>query len=166
MAQANNDIITNSAGSNVIEFVPRQQAKGAEALMPPNGGLGVIHSQSLLALPFVTLPPAEVTDWKEFWEQTSLWNDQPTNASSADYHRGIDYAKCAVAAIVKDRALSHDLQLVVGRIISGGFRRKGPGGKLCRGLAAAEEGFIYELCKIAVESSRLAVDLSLDRGQA
>ena len=43
------------------------------------------------------------------------------------------------------------LEIVVERMIEGAFRRRGPKGKLCRGLSSAENGFLQGLCEIAVK---------------
>lgn len=166
MAQAKDSNTTNHAGSNVIDFASRQRARATPAsigLQIP--GARKIHSDSLFALPFVTLPPGKFTDWSDFWDQTKLWNDEPTDDPSEDYHRGRRYAEDAIGAIIKDDAIHHDLVLVMQRMIEGGFRRKGPAGRLCRSLASCEEGFIDALCKIAVESSRLIAS-NLAAGQA
>lgn len=159
MPQAIDDTITKPAGSNVIDFASRQhkrtQTPGSIGLQIP-GSRHNLHSETLFKLPFVTLPSGDVKVWKDFWSQTTMWNDAPTEDAGADYHRGKGYAQAAIAAIVNDNALPRDLEIVVRKIVDSGFKRKGPAGKLCRGLASAEEGFLDELCKVAVEGRRLA----------
>jgi len=80
-----------------------------------------------------------------------MWNDEPTDNSCADYHRGRKYAQAAVEALVTERVRTRQLEIVVERMIEGAFRRRGPKGALCRRLSSAEHGFLQELCKIAVE---------------
>lgn len=85
-------------------------------------------------------------------EQTTLWNDEPTG--DGDYRRGRQYARDAVAAIIRDGVCSRNLEQVVDAIVERGFRRRGPGGGLRRQLSAAEAAFLDELCRIAVEAVR------------
>jgi hypothetical protein len=84
-----------------------------------------------------------------------MWNDEPTDNSCADYHRGRKYAQAAVEALVTDRPRSiRQLEIVVEGMIERAFRRRGPKGALCRKLSSAEHGFLEGLCKIAVEGRR------------
>lgn len=166
MPQATDHVTTNHGPSNVIDFASRQRPKPTPVAfsLQISGARGNLHSDSLFQLPFVTLPAGEVTDWRDFWDRATLWNDQPTDDAGEDYHRGRRYAEAAIRSIIKDDAIHHDLVLVVQRMIEGGFRRKGKGGRLCRSLASSEEGFIDALCKIAVEASRLvAAGLNAER---
>ena len=108
-------------------------------------------SMSFFKLPFVTLPQEPGDDWGEFWERVVMWNDEPTDNSCADYHRGRKYAQAAVEALVADCPRSiRQLEIVVECMIEGAFRRRGPKGALCRKLSSAEHGFLQGLCKIAV----------------
>jgi len=171
MAQATDNVITLNAsakGSNVIPFAPRQAAKQSQTSADHADAqtLRNVHSESLLALPFVTRPSDDIESWAEFWEQTNLWNDEPIDNAHIDYSRGEQYARAAVAAIIDDGAIAHDLILVVGRIVKSGFKRRGPAGRPCRSLSATAEGFIDQLCKIAVESSRVIANASAGRGLA
>jgi hypothetical protein len=102
----------------------------------------------------VTLPQEPGDNWGEFWERVDMWNDEPTDNSCADYHRGRKYAQAAVEALVTERVGIRQLEIVVERMIEGAFRRRGPKGALCRKLSSAEHGFLQELCKIAVEGRR------------
>jgi hypothetical protein len=113
-----------------------------------------MHSRSLLSLPFVTLPLEECADWGEFWRRTTMWNDEPGDKGHVDHHRGHQYARDAIAAIISDGAGSRGLEMVVDAIFKRGFARRGPGGRLCRQLAPAESGFMDEICEIAVEALR------------
>lgn len=159
MAQATDDTTTNS---NVIPFAPRQRTAPATAFVfEVPGAQRAVHSKSLFQLPFVTVPSEEVADWREFWKRTTMWNVQPTDDGSSDYHKGKKYAQDAIAAIIKDGAIPRNLEQVLRSMIESGFRRRGPTGQLCRRLGSAESGFIDELCKVAVEASRLIADPSL-----
>jgi hypothetical protein len=109
-----------------------------------------LFSMSFFKLPFVTLPQEACDDWGEFWKRVVMWNDEPTGNVCADYHCGRKYAQAAVEALVTERAGTRQLEIVVERMIEGAFRRRGPKGKLCRGLSSAEQGFLQGLCKIAV----------------
>jgi hypothetical protein len=122
--------------------------------IPLAASLRHMHSPALFALPFVTLPAAEYTCWGDFWKRTVMWNDEPTEDSCADYQRGRGYAREAVAAIVKDAALSRSLRIVVETILERAFRRRGPRGGLCRQISSAEDGFLTELVDIAVAGAR------------
>lgn len=174
MAQAT-ELNSTNHGSNVIDLAARRAAKAAASTFLAgqsptqfcchSRAVRNIHSETLFALPFVTKAPADVTDWAEFWHQTKLWNDEPTRDQGADYHRGGQYAEQAIKAIIDDDAIYHDLTLVMQRMIAGAFKRKGPGGGLCRTISSSEQGFIDALCKIAVEASRcvVAANLPLER---
>jgi hypothetical protein len=94
-------------------------------------------------------------DWGEFWKHTIMWNDEPTGKGHVDYARGRRYAQEVIKAIVDDNAIPRELEMVVDAMIERGFRRRGPSGRLCRQLSSAEQGFLMELCSIAVEASRL-----------
>jgi hypothetical protein len=96
------------------------------------------------------LPQDPGDTWGEFWERVDMWNDEPTDNACADYHRGRKYAQAAVEALVTERVGTRQLEIVVESMIEGAFRRRGPKGKLCRGLSSAEQGFLMGLCKIAV----------------
>jgi hypothetical protein len=104
--------------------------------------------------PAARVPAAEYTCWGDFWKRTVMWNDEPTEDSCADYQRGRGYAREAVAAIVKDAALSRSLRIVVETILERAFRRRGPRGGLCRQISSAEDGFLTELVDIAVAGAR------------
>jgi hypothetical protein len=155
--------------AEVIDLVTRQQAKAPHGLAMPSEILPMrhsgseppaplnlfdVHSRSLLALPFVKLAPEEIADWGEFWKRTTMWNDDPTSDPHVDVVRGSRYAREAVAAIVKDDAQARCLEMVVDAILERGFRRRGPGGRLCRQLSSAETAFLHELIYIAVEAVR------------
>jgi hypothetical protein len=116
----------------------------------PNDYFTQLFSMSFFKLPFVTLPQEACDDWGEFWKRVVMWNDEPTGNVCADYHCGRKYAQAAVEALVTERAGTRQLEIVVERMIEGAFRRRGPKGKLCRGLSSAEQGFLQGLCKIAV----------------
>jgi hypothetical protein len=156
--------------AEIIPFTttpPQQQATNLDGLATPSailsaeqnpgnerpcpGNLFNIHSRSLLALPFVTLPSETCEDWGEFWKRTTMWNDEPTDCGYVDFSRGRRYAREAVAAIISDGAHWRDLELVVDAILHRGFSRRGPGGRLCRQLSTAETAFLHELCRIAIE---------------
>jgi hypothetical protein len=77
---------------------------------------------------------------------------QPTSNGCADYQRGRQYARAAVEAIVTDDATIRQLEIVVKGLIDGAFRRRGPGGRLCRQLSSSEQAFLQELCRLAVDS--------------
>jgi hypothetical protein len=148
--------------SNVIDISSRYNAKALEGIAqrdnPVEDNSGAfffdIHSRSLLALPFVTLPLQKCDDWEDFWKRTSMWNDDPTKEGCVDHRRGRDYARQAIAALIKDGARSRGLEMVLDHMIDRAFKRRGPGGRLCRQLSSAETGFLHELCEIAVEASR------------
>jgi hypothetical protein len=151
--------------ADIIELAARQQVKVLRDLaalsnrgcdQPSPGKLFKVHSRSLLALPFVTLPTEEC-DWREFWKRTSMWNDDPTGVAHVDWSRGRRYAREAITAIISDGASPRNLEMVVDAIIERGFRRRGPGGRICRQLSSAETGFLHELCEIAVETTRQVV---------
>jgi len=112
-----------------------------------------LHPPSFFKLPFVTMPDKR-DSWGEFWKDVDMWNDEPTGNDCEDYHRGKRYARAAVESTVNDDACSRCLEIVVERMIKRAFQRRGPKGALCRGLSHAEQGFITELCQIAVEASR------------
>ena len=140
--------------SNVVEF-PVQRTHDAGAPVPigepvPDDYFTHLFSMSFFKLPFVTLPQEPGDNWREFWERVDMWNDEPTDNSCADYHRGRKYAQAAVEALVTERVSTRQLEIVVERMIEGAFRRRGPKGALCRRLSSAENGFLQELCKIAV----------------
>jgi hypothetical protein len=142
--------------SNVVRFQVRRTPDVGALSVPigepvPNDYFTQYFSMSFFKLPFVTLPQDPGNCWGEFWERVDMWNDEPTDNASADYHRGKKYAQAAVEAIVTDRVSVRQLEIVVERMIEGAFRRRGPKGKLCRGLSSAENGFLQGLCKIAVE---------------
>lgn len=154
---------------NIIALAPRQQAKALQDLATPAAvltdcnpadeppcaaNLFHIHSRSLLALPFVTLPLVQCEDWGDFWKRMTMWNDEPGKDGGADYQRGRRYVREAIAAIIKDGAQSRGLEMVVDAILERGFRRRGPGGRICRQLSSAETAFLHELCKVAVEAVR------------
>jgi hypothetical protein len=142
--------------ADIIDLATRQKAKVLHGLSTPgqNPSVVEIHSRSLMALPFVTLPLGDCVDWGDFWKRTTMWNDDPTGDDHADYKRGGQYARKAITAIIKDGARSRGLEMVVEAIMERGFRRRGPGGRLCRQLSSAESAFLTELCKIAVEAVR------------
>jgi hypothetical protein len=143
--------------SNVVKFSVR---KTHDARTPAPIGAPVPDdyftqhfSMSFFKLPFVTLPQEPGDDWGEFWERVVMWNDEPTDNSCADYHRGRKYAQAAVQALLTDRPRSiRQLEILVESMIEGAFRRRGPKGALCRKLSSAEHGFLQELCNIAVGS--------------
>lgn len=154
---------------NIVTLAPRQRGKVLNGLGTPAGVLSErnpaddppcaanlfhIHSRSLLALPFVTLPLDKCEDWGDFWSRTTMWNDEPGKDGCADYQRGRRYVREAITAIVKDGAQSRGLEMVVDAILERGFRRRGPGGRICRQLSSAETAFLHELCEIAVEAVR------------
>ena len=97
-----------------------------------------------------TMPAGECDSWGEFWKQVVMWNDEPTDKSLADYHRGRRFAYLAIDAIQKDNVGRRQLEITVDRMLESAFRRRGPAGKLCRGLSEAEKGFINVLCLAAV----------------
>jgi hypothetical protein len=141
--------------SNVVKFQVRRTPDVGALSVPmgesvPNDYFTHLFSKSFFKLPFVTLPQDPGDDWGEFWERVDMWNDEPTDNASADYHRGKKYAMAAVEALVTDRVGTRQLEIVVERMIERAFRRRGPKGALCRRLSSAEEGFLLELCKIAV----------------
>jgi hypothetical protein len=148
--------------ADIIHLASRQQTKALCGLPTPSevisgspGMLSYAHSPSLFALPFVALPSQECSDWGEFWKRTTMWNDDPTGAAGhVDYSRGKRYAREAIVAIISDGASPHSLTMVVDAIVDRGFKRRGPGGRPCRVLSSAEEGFLHELCEIAVEAAR------------
>lgn len=155
--------------ADIITLAPRQQAKALHGLATPAAilsdhnpaddppraaNLFHIHSRSLLALPFVTLPLSECEDWGDFWKRTTMWNDEPGEDGCADYQRGRRYVREAIAAIIQDGAQSRGLEMVVDAILERGFRRRGPGGRVCRQLSSAETAFLHELCEIAVAAVR------------
>ena len=123
-----------------------------------------IHSRSLLALPFVTLPLQDCADWGEFWKRTTMWNDNPSDDGCGDYARGKRYAREAITAIINDGAQSRGLEMVVDAILDRGFKRRGSGGRICRQLSSAETAFLHELCEIAVEAVRQKGMPSRQRG--
>ena len=157
--------------ADIIALAQRQQAKALHGLATPAAilsdhtpaddppcaaNLFHIHSRSLLALTFVTLPLEECKDWGAFWKSTTMWNDEPSDNCHVDFQRGRRYAREAIAAIVSDGARSRGLEMVVDAIIERGFARRGSGGRLCRQLSSAETAFLHELCEIAVEAVRQA----------
>jgi len=142
--------------SNVVKFQVRKTHDDGTLSVPigepvPNDYFTHLFSKSFFKLPFVTLPQDPGDDWGEFWERVDMWNDEPTGNSCTDYHRGRKYAQAAVEALVTDRVSVRQLEIVVERMIEGAFRRRGPKGKLCRGLSSAENGFLQGLCEIAVK---------------
>jgi len=172
MSKAGKVNITRRMTDNIIAFAPRQPAKTMHGLATPAtvlsdqntaddppcaANLFYVHSRSLLALPFVTLPLKECKDWGEFWRRTTMWNDEPRGRGHGDYSRGRQYAREAVAAINSDGAQSHGLKMVIDAILERSFSRRGPGGRLCRQLSSAEEGFLHEICKVAVEKHQAAL---------
>lgn len=148
--------------AEIINLTSRHNAKALDGIAerdnPAEDNSGSfffnIHSRSLLALPFVTLPLQKCEDWGDFWKRTTMWNDDPTKEGHVDHRRGREYARQAIAALIKDGARSRGLEMVVDHMIERAFRRRGPGGRLCRQLSSAETGFLHELCEIAVEASR------------
>jgi len=108
-----------------------------------------LFSKEYWLLPFVTLPTEDFKDMGEFWEQVVMWNDQPTGNQAADYHRGRYYAFLAIDAIQTAGCSNRQLEITVERILEAAFKRRGPAGKLCRGLGSAEEGFIAAVCRAA-----------------
>ena len=141
---------------NVVQFSDRRK-RDVGAPVPlgapvPDDYFTQYFSMSFFKLPFVTLPQEPGDNWGEFWERVDMWNDEPTDNSCADYHRGRKYAQAAVETLVTDRPRSiRQLEIVVECMIEGAFRRRGPKGALCRKLSSAEHGFLQGLCKIAVE---------------
>src|SRR5712671_2734340 len=147
MLQADKNHTSKSITGQIIDFASRYQSKVLHGLTTgtvpaPSSD----NSSSLLALPFVTLPADLPNDWGEFWRQTTLWNDEPTGQAHIDYKRGRQYARDAIAAIIKDGCRSRNLEMVVEALVNRGFHRRNPGGRLCRKLSSAEEGFLFELC--------------------
>jgi hypothetical protein len=145
---------TAEGPSNVVQFAGRKTEDFVSTPIGepvPNDYFTHLFSMSFFKLPFVTLPQDPGDDWGEFWKRVDMWNDEPTDNSCADYHRGRKYAQAAVEAIVTERVGNRQLEIVVDRIIEGAFRRRGPKGALCRKLSSAEHGFLMGLCKIAVE---------------
>jgi hypothetical protein len=145
--------------ADIIDLGSRRQAKTfvgthVEPPLVPSSEVLSIFSDKLFRLPFVTLPAEECADWGEFWDRTTMWNDEPTEDGGSDYRRGRRYAREAVAAIVSDKAIPRGLELVVNRMIKRAFSRRGPAGRICRQLSSAEDGFLRELCLIAVEAVR------------
>jgi hypothetical protein len=124
------------------ESVTNAVNNGAQAL-----GRRCLYSNTFFRLPFVTLPENVPADWGEFWKQTDMWNEA---ASAASYKEGKEYGRLAVAAIRKDDSCDRQLEIVVDRMIEQAFRRRGPNGKLCRGLSSSEKGFLNALCNAAV----------------
>ena len=145
-----------SAGTEIVEFPSRKSTIPPPSSVPIATGspLRQLHSETLFALPFVTLPAVECASWAEFWDRATIWNDEPTEDASADYWRGRRYGREAVAATIADGATPRGLEIVVEHIIKRGFSRRGPAGRLCRQLSSAEHGFLTELCQIAVEAVR------------
>jgi hypothetical protein len=140
--------------SNVIKFqAPRPPDVDAPSspIGEPNDYFTHLFSKSFFRLPFVTLPEDPGDCWGEFWKRVDMWNDKPTDNSCTDYHRGRKYAEAAVEALSTERVSTRQLEIVVERMIERAFRRRGPKGKLCRGLSSAEHGFLMGLCKIAVK---------------
>jgi hypothetical protein len=108
-----------------------------------------LFSKEYWLLPFVTLPTTDFKDMGEFWEQVVMWNDQPTNSPATDYHRGRYYAYLAIQAIEKSGSSNRQLEITIERMLEVAFKRRGPGGKLCRGLGSAELGFLEAVCRNA-----------------
>jgi hypothetical protein len=107
--------------SNVVKFqVRKTHDVGAPVPLgepAPDDYFTHHFSKSFFKLPFVTLPQKPGDDWGEFWERVVMWNDEPTDNSCADYHRGRKYAQAAVEALVTDRPRSiRQLEIVVERM--------------------------------------------------
>jgi hypothetical protein len=136
--------------ANVVDFRVRRKHHIGTPVPMPDDYFMQHFSMSFFKLPFVTLPQEPFDTWGEFWERVDMWNDEPTDNSCADYHRGRKYAQAAVEALVADRVGTRQLEIVVECMIEGAFRRRGPKGALCRKLSSAEHGFLQGLCKIAV----------------
>jgi hypothetical protein len=117
-----------------------------------------LFSETFWTLPFVTMPAGECGSWGEFWKQVVMWNDEPTDNSVADYHRGRRYAYLAIDAIQKDNTGRCQLEITVDRMLEGAFRRRGPSGKLCRAISEAEKGFIAALCLAAVRPNDMKAE--------
>ncbi len=133
-------------------------AKAPSSPLPtnvPNTSGWPIFGPSLFALPFVTLPTEQCSEWGEFWRKTVMWNDDPTTDGCADHQRGKEYARMAVAAILHDRASSRGLEITVAALVERALRRRGPAGKLCRQVSSAETAFLYELCQMVIAWGRL-----------
>ena len=87
----------------------------------------------------------------QFWKQTVMWNDEPTDDQCADFARGRRHACLAIEALRTERICSRQLETIVERMIERAFRRRGPAGRPCRQLSSSEQGFLKELCRVAVE---------------
>jgi hypothetical protein len=118
---------------------------------PDDLPLAGLYSETVFRLPFVTLPAEECDSWGEFWKQTVMWNDEPTDNQCADYARGRRYACLAIEALRTERICSRQLEIIVEGMIERAFRRRGAAGKLCRRLSSSEQGFLTALCRVAVE---------------
>lgn len=143
--------------AQIIPFAakPERASIAAPAVSPPEPGSTVgfrsLHSNAVFALPFVTLPAVECADWRAFWRETEMWNDEPTDKPSDDFARGRRYAGLAIEALRRDETSPRQLEMIVERMIERAFRRRGPAGKLCRQLPSSEQGFILEVCRAAVK---------------
>lgn len=145
--------------ADVIDFATRQLANTLPQ-GPDDPAKVCLFSPSLEALPFYTLPAQECRDGNDYISRHAMWNDGPYNKGYLDRARGRQYAREAVAAIIKDGARSHCLERLVWAIIDHGFKRRGPGGRLCRQLSTTEEGFLFGLCEIAVARAARGTDVT------